>query len=157
MSASPPLSHALIGTWKLVSAIARLPNGTITPDVYGADPVGYITYTPEGRVLVLFARSDRPALSQAIESPFSSEIQSLSSEELAQAFLTFNAYAGTYTISGDTVIHQVEIASIPNRVGTNLLRTVAVSGDQITLSTPPLSSGDGSVFELTWERVRAIA
>lgn len=81
-------------------------------------------------------------------------MQSLPVEELAQAFTTFNAYAGTYTVSGNTVTHQIKIASIPNRVGTTLVRTFTLNESRLTLVTPPvLSDGVEAVFELLWERI----
>ncbi len=105
-------------------------------------------------MMVMFSRSDRPPLSQEVRSPLTSQMQSLPVEELAQAFTTFNAYAGTYTLSGNTVTHQLEIASIPNRVGTALVRTFTLSENRVTLSTPPvLSDGVETVFELVWERI----
>jgi hypothetical protein len=75
-------------------------------------------------------------------------------EECAQAFTTFNAYAGAYTLDGSTVIHHVEVASIPNRVGTDLVRTFTLSDNRITLKTPPtVSQSVVKIFELVWERV----
>jgi hypothetical protein len=79
-------NHPLLGTWKLISAIAILPDGTIEPDVYGANPSGYITYTSEGRMMVMFSRSDRPPLSQDLRSPLGKDMCSISVEERAQAF-----------------------------------------------------------------------
>jgi Lipocalin-like domain len=147
-------SNPLLGIWRLVKAIAILPDGTIEPDVYGANPSGYITYTPEGRMMVLFARSDRPFLSQDIRSPFSKDIYALPAEECMQAFLTCNAYAGKYTLSGNTITHHIEIASIPNRVGTDLVRTFELNGNQVTLKTPPtIGEGISKIYELVWERL----
>ncbi len=105
-------------------------------------------------MMVMFSRSNRPPLSQEVKSPLSSEMQSLPVEELAQAFTTFNAYAGTYTLSDNTVTHQIEIALIPNRIGTTLVRTFTLSENQVTLLTPPvLSDGVEKVFALVWERI----
>lgn len=147
-------NNQLLGTWKLISAIAILPDGSIEPDVYGANPVGYITYTPEGRMMVMFARSDRASFSIDVKSPLGKDIQKLPVAELAQAFTTFNAYAGTYKLNGNTVTHHIEIASIPNRVDTDLVRTFSLNGNQVTLKTPPtLNDGISKVFELVWERV----
>ncbi|KAM3102381.1 lipocalin-like domain-containing protein [Phormidesmis sp. 146-12] len=146
-------NNPLVGTWKLVSATAIHADGTITPAVYGLNPTGYITYTADGRMMVMFSRSDRLPLSREIRSPLSREIQSIPVEELAQAFTTFNAYAGTYTLNGNTVIHQVEIASIPNRVGTTLIRTFILTENQVALRTPPVMSDSiEQCFELVWER-----
>lgn len=120
---STPLiqNNPLIGIWKLIAVTAFYADGTITPEVYGANPVGYITYTADGYMMVMFSRSDRPLLSRDIQSPLSGEMNMVSIEELAEAFIGFSAYAGTYTLSGNTVRHHLTIASIPNRVGTTLV------------------------------------
>ncbi|OKH14989.1 hypothetical protein NIES592_08940 [Fischerella major NIES-592] len=155
MSSLPSMEHnPLLGTWKLISATAINPDGTVEPEVYGPNPTGYITYTPEGRMMVIFSKRDRLALTGDIRSPFSKEIQSLPPQECLQAFSTFNAYAGIYTIEGNKVTHHVEIASIPNRVGTDLVRTFTLNGNQVTLQTPPTqTAGVEKVFELVWEKV----
>ncbi|NJR49817.1 MAG: lipocalin-like domain-containing protein [Leptolyngbyaceae cyanobacterium CSU_1_3] len=151
----PPIqNNPLVGTWKLISATAIHSDGTVDSEVYGASPTGYITYTADGYMMVMFSRSDRFPLSQEVRSPLSQEMQSLPAEELAQAFTTFNAYAGTYTLSGNTVTHHIEIASIPNRVSTTLVRTFLLTSNQVTLRTlPALNDGVEKAFELVWERV----
>jgi hypothetical protein len=149
-----PQSNPLLGTWKLISAIAISFDGTVEPEVYGPKPSGYITYTPEGRMMVLFSTSDRPLLSREVSSPFSREMQSVPVEERSQAFSTFSAYAGTYTLNENTVTHHLEVASIPNRVGTDLVRTFTLSGNRVTLKTlPTRNEVVQKVFELVWERV----
>ncbi len=154
MSTASIENNPIIGIWKLISVTAIHADGTVTPNLYGTHPVGYITYTLDGHMMVMFSRSDRSPLSQEIQSPLTPQMQSLPVEELAQAFTTFNAYVGTYTLSGNTVTHQIETASIPNRVGTALVRTFTLNGSQVTLSTPPvLNDGVETVFELVWERV----
>lgn len=152
---TPPIhNNPLMGIWKFISATAIHADGRVTPDVYGANPTGYITYTSDGHMMVMFSRSDRPPLSQEVRSPLSSEMQSLPVEELAHAFTTFSAYAGTYTLSGNTVAHHIEIASIPNRVSTTLVRTFTLNENQVALRTSPvLSNGAEIVFELVWERI----
>ncbi|MBD2459735.1 lipocalin-like domain-containing protein [Oscillatoria sp. FACHB-1407] len=153
MSTASPQPNPLVGIWKLVSVTAIHANGTVTPDLYGANPLGYITYTADGHMMVMFSRCDRPPLSRDIQSPLSQEMQAIPIGELAQAFTSFSAYAGSYTVEGDTVRHHLDIASIPNRVGTTLVRTFTVEGDRVTLRTPEvISDGVVTVFELIWER-----
>jgi Lipocalin-like domain len=148
-------NHPLIGTWKLISATAIHSDGTVNSEVYGVSPTGYITYTAEGHMMVMFSRSDRALLSQEVRSPLSKEMSTIPIEELAQAFITFNAYAGTYTVDGDIVYHHLAIASIPNRVGTTLVRTFILSDNRLILKTPEtISDGISQVFELVWERLK---
>jgi hypothetical protein len=147
-------NNPLLGTWKLISAIATLADGTVEPDVYGSNPTGYLTHTSEGQMMVILSRSDRLPFSEEIRSPLSEDMYSVPIKERAQAFATFSAYAGTYRLNGNTVTHHLEVASIPNRVGTDLVRTFTLDGNRVTLKTlPTMSNGVLKVFELIWERV----
>ena len=147
-------NNPLLGTWKLISIKATLPDGTINNQAFGINPIGYITYTVEGKMMVIFSKSERRLLSGNSASPLTNAIHSVPIEERAEAFSTFNSYAGSYTLDGDKVIHHVEIASIPNRVGKSLTRNFTINGNRVTLKTPPSRSDDTpKIFELTWERI----
>jgi Lipocalin-like domain len=149
-----PLDNPLVGTWQLISVIAIQPDGTIDPAVYGEHPTGYLIYTADGHMMVMLARRDRQPFSRGVSSPLSREMQDMPIAELAQAFTTFNAYAGTYTWVGDTVSHQIAIAAIPNRVGTTLVRTFTRHDQRLTLRTVPMvKAGVEPIFELVWEHV----
>jgi Lipocalin-like domain len=154
MTTPPAESNPLVGIWKLLSAISIHPDGTVDAEAYGANPTGYITYAAEGHMMVMFAKSDRPPFSQDVRSPLSEEMNAIAIEELAHAFTSFNAYAGSYTLDGNTVHHHLTLASIPNRVGTTLVRTFTVSENHLILRTPA-TQRDGvlTVFELTWEKL----
>jgi Lipocalin-like domain len=153
MSLSSTQENPLLGTWKLIAASAIHADGTITPEVYGVNPIGYLTYTPDGHMVVMFSKSDRPLLSKPVRSPLSREMDAVPIAELAAAFRSFSAYAGTYTIHGNIVTHHLEVASLPNRVGTDLVRTFAVNENRITLTTTPIERNETIQFELLWERV----
>ncbi len=147
-------NNPLLGTWKLISITAIFPNGNIDKEAFGANPIGYITYTIEGKMMVIFSKGDRALLSGNSASPLTAAIHGVPIEQRAEAFSTFNSYAGSYSIDGNKVIHHVEIASIPNRIGKSLTRTFTLNGNQVTLKTPPSKSDDTpKIFELTWERV----
>jgi hypothetical protein len=138
-------SDKLVGTWKLVSASTTTSTGERSETPYGLNPVGFLTYTDEGRIAAMISHSGRKAL-------FSG---GGSLEEQAEAFKTFFGYAGRYTVSGDKVTHHVEISSIENYVGRDLVRNVKFHGDRITLVTPPTPvNGKTQIFELIWERIR---
>ncbi|MGD0132168.1 MAG: lipocalin-like domain-containing protein [Bryobacteraceae bacterium] len=140
------VSNKLVGTWKLVSASTTTSTGERSETPYGLDPVGFLTYTDDGRITAMISHSARKAL-------FSG---GGSLEEQAEAFKTFFGYAGRYTVNGDKVTHHVEISSIENYVGRDLVRNVKFQGDRITLVTPPTPvNGKTQIFELIWERLRA--
>ncbi|MGA8439318.1 MAG: lipocalin-like domain-containing protein [Candidatus Sulfotelmatobacter sp.] len=135
----------LVGTWKLVSASSTTSKGEKNESPYGIDPTGFLTYTAEGRVTSLIGYGGRKSLSIGA-----------TAEEQAEAFNTFLAYTGRYTLSGDKVTHHIEISSIQNYVGKNLVRNLKFDGDRIALVTPPtLVNGKIQTIELIWQRVEA--
>ena len=136
-------SDELVGTWRLVSASTTTPTGERSETPYGPNPTGLLTYTADGRMAAMISHSGRKSTS-SLARP----------EEQAEAFKTFLGYAGRYRLEGDEVIHSVEISSIQNYVGQDLLRTVKFEGDQIVLVTPPTPvKGKIQTFELIWRRL----
>jgi hypothetical protein len=147
-SAMAQTKNKLVGTWKLVSVTSKTDKGDVNKTAYGANPTGFITYTDEGRMSVIIAEDGRKPLSV-------NDRVSAPAEERAKAFSTIQAYAGTYTFTGDKVVHHVEVASMPNYLNTDQVRAVKIGKDRITLATPPLSrGGEMQTFELVWERVK---
>jgi hypothetical protein len=137
----------LVGTWKLVCASSTTPTGERNETPYGPSPVGFLTYGGDGRVTALISYGGRKSLSVGggTLSPL---------EEQAEAFKTFLAYAGRYTLSGEQVTHHIEISSIQNYVGKDLIRSVKFQGDQIVLVTPPTPvNGKIQTVELIWQRL----
>ena len=87
--------------------------------------------------------------------PLSGDRISSPAAERADAFATFFAYAGRYSVNSDKVVHHVEISSVQNWVNTDMVRLVKFDGDRITLRTPPLSvGGTTQATDLVWERVK---
>src|SRR5688572_8880444 len=138
---------SVVGTWRLVSASALSGDGRFIDTPFGADPSGAITYTRDGRMMALISHGGRKPLSgDRISSPAS---------ERAEAFATFFAYAGRYSVNGDKVVHRVEISSVQNWVNTDMVRLVKFDGDRMTLRTSPLSVGGTSqTTDVVWERVK---
>lgn len=141
-------SDEIVGTWRLVSASSTISNGERCETPYGLNPVGLLTYTAGGRVTALISYGERKPLS------FGGGIMSSPVEEQAEAFKTFLAYAGRYTLRGDKVTHHIEISSIQNYVDKDLVRSVRFHGDRIILVTPPtLVNGKIQTLELIWQRL----
>ena len=137
----------LVGTWKLLSASSATRTGEPCESPYGPSPGGFLTYTDDGRVTALISYDGRKPLSVGA-----------SSEEQAEAFKTFLAYAGRYSLNGDKVTHHIEVSSIQNYVGKELVRTVKFQGDRITLVTPPTPvNGKVQIVELIWQRLHAVS
>ncbi|MGA2345681.1 MAG: lipocalin-like domain-containing protein [Candidatus Sulfotelmatobacter sp.] len=138
----------LVGTWKLVSASSKTSKGEPGEAPYGLSPAGFLTYTAEGRVTALISYGGRKALSGTGGTV----------EEQAEAFKTFLAYAGRYTLAGDKVTHTIEVSSIQNYVDRNLVRSIQFQDDRLILITPPtLVNGKIQTVELIWQRLQASA
>ena len=135
----------LVGTWKLVSITEITDKGEVNR--YGLNPTGFLTYTADGRMMAIITKGGRKPLSVLrVSAPAS---------ERAEAFSSMTAYAGRYTVDGDKVVHHVEVASIQNFVGTDMVRTlVKLEGKRVTLRTAPFPRGGQLVNEeLVWERM----
>ena len=120
----------IVGTWRLESWVAQDQETGTRVDVFGANPNGYLIYTPGGRMSVNLTADGRK--------PLSGDRFSTPAEERALAFSTGIAYSGTYTVQGETVTHRVEVASFQNWVGTEQARFATVEGDTLTMKTPPI-------------------
>jgi len=139
-------NNKLVGTWKLVSASSTTPTGERSETPYGPSPMGFLTYTEDGRVTCLISYGGRKLLSVG-----GGTLKR--QEEQAEAFNTFLAYAGRYTLNGDKVTHSIEISSIQNYVDRDLVRSIKFHGDRIILVTPPTAvNGKIQTVELIWQR-----
>src|SRR4051812_45956916 len=94
------MTERLIGTWTLVSAVREeIPSGAKS-DTFGANPHGFITYGPDGRMMAIITRRDRAA--PATGRPTSAEAETL--------FRSMLSYAGSYTFDSGAVTHDVDIS-----------------------------------------------
>jgi Lipocalin-like domain len=112
----------------------------------GDRPTGYLSYSADGRMSVIIVAGDRPIPLGDVPTD----------AERVKLHETMIAYAGSYRIDGDRVIHHIDVAWNAAWIGTDQVRFFALSGDALTLRTPPSSSpvdGREGVGILTLERV----
>jgi len=143
-----PASRRFLGVWRLEAIRDSLPDGRVVdhPD-FGPDVDGFLVYTDSGHVFVQFMRRER--------SPWRGE-DDPSDAERAEAARGYGAYAGRFEVdeSSGAVLHHVEVALIPNRVGTMIRRTFSFAEDSLTLSAPPFQRNGIEVGRsLTWKKV----
>lgn len=139
---------SVVGSWRLVSYETQTAEGTKSFPL-GQDLAGLAIYLPNGRVSIQFMRRDRPRFQ-------SGDAWRGTLEEERAAYEGFFGYAGRYTIdtARSVVTHHLEIASAPNYVGIDLVRTFSLSGNRLTLRTPERQlAGQTSSSTLVWERV----
>ena len=138
-------ANALVGTWRLVSC--ALHDGERVNHPYGAEPIGFLTYAPDGHMSVMFGDANRPPLA-------SPDWRRNTDEDVAGAARPFIAYCGTYELRDGEVSHHVEVSLIPNWIGQTLTRRVVLDGHTLVLATPEmLIDGRTQTATLTWRRV----
>ena len=137
-------SNPLIGAWRLVTYEAHTGDDVLYP--LGEDASGYIMYTPDGYMSVLMMAAGR----QNFEA---GDMLAGTDDEKLAAASTFVAYCGRYDYQGDRVIHKIEVAFYPNRVGTEQVRYVQLHGDELILTTPPMVlAGKSRKGRIVWQR-----
>ena len=137
----------LVGSWKLVSFHSQDSSGRISYP-FGKDAQGRITYEPNGRMAVQLMDPDRPR--------FASDDPLVTSEtEVRAAFGRYTAYYGTYSVNPDeqTIVHHIEVALLPNWVGTDQQRHFEFDGKYLTLKGPLRLGGVQGTVSLVWERL----
>jgi hypothetical protein len=140
----------LVSTWRLISRVARLEDGTAVQESLGTTPKGYLMYDSSGHMAVQLSKPDRPT---AIDCSIS---DSAPSDNSPQVLNGYEAYFGTYTIdeTNHTVTHHLEGALASVDVGRNLIRQFQVSGDKLTIVVRTSSPKGRQIRTLTWERAR---
>jgi len=138
----------LYGTWRLLSFKLRVVATGATTQTFGMSPSGFLSYSRDGRMNAILVRDIRPR---------PADMARATAEERIELFDTMGAYAGTFTVDGDTVTHHVDISWNENWTGTDQVRKVRLEGDKLYISSDPAPSGiDGEMVagELVWERVK---
>jgi Lipocalin-like domain len=125
------VDERFLGTWRLVG-VDREEVETGRKLDTNVVQTGYISYTPDGRMMVIISRSE-PGKPEAI-----------------------NCYGAQWRVEGDHVLHDVDIAARADWRGTRQVRGFRFHGDRLTLS-PPVSPDfmHGSVTRrsLEWQKV----
>jgi hypothetical protein len=149
-TASPSLADdrdKLVGTWKLVSAVSEdLATGQKT-NIYKGTPVGFIAYGADGRVMTIIVDSLR-------QKPMGATATAAEAEAL---FRSMAAYAGSYTINANQIIHRPDASWNETWTGTDQVRDYKFDGERLMLATAPSPNpftGQMSVRTLTWEKVK---
>jgi hypothetical protein len=132
--------NPLLGTWKLKSYVVTFADSRqSTP--YGECPSGYLCYSSDGRMQAIGAAGDRriPAGAAPPEN------------ERVALYDTMFAYAGTYSLEADKVIHHVDISWNEAWTGTDQTRFFEVNGNTLTLRTH--SNDPEAHYAVVWEKV----
>jgi len=140
-------SEELYGTWKLVSFTQETVATGAKTNLFGDAPKGFISYSRDGRMYAILAKDERPK---------PTDMSKVTNDQRVELFNSMAAYAGTFTVDGQTVTHSVDISWNENWTGTDQKRNFKVKGRKLYISTNQIPSGiDGKlvVLVLEWEKV----
>jgi hypothetical protein len=127
---------SIVGTWKLVAAVARDRSGNPLPAPYGGKGMGRVMFNADGRMMAVTC-DGRPELPAGTSRAYSS-------------------YCGNYSFDGARLVTRVDAASDPTRIGSDQVREVSFDGARMILRPPPRQTEAGEEYrELTWERIAA--
>jgi hypothetical protein len=127
---------SLIGAWRLVDHFDVTEDGEPKPGISNMAPgtVAYLIYAADGHMAYQHMREVRPAFAGG-------SLRGGTPEERLAAVDNMNCYCGTYDVRDDTIIHHVEAALFPNWVGTDLVRTFTLGGDELRVTTSASTAG----------------
>ena len=147
---SPALADGiqLPGTYKLIDvSVNYLDTNEIIPDIFGKSPNGYIMYNADGRMLTVITYTGRPK---------PESIAATTDEQRVALYKTMQAYGGTYTFDGKTVVHHVDICWDEVRCGTDVARDIERDGADLIYRTHPApfsANGRLAITTLRWRKV----
>ena len=142
-------ADALLGTWKMVSWTREVVGTGQTSDAMGPNPIGYIAYHADGRMMALVLKRDR--LAPAGPAP--------TDQEKVKLFDTMLAYSATYTVEDDRVVHHVDASWNEVWTGMDLIRPYTLDGDILTISGAPSrdpATGQDVVYRIEFVRLRSL-
>ena len=140
-------ADSIVGSWRLLSYVEEETQSKAVHPVLGDNPSGVITYTPDGRMSVFIVGGQRKRPAAAVASD----------AEAVELYRTMLAYAGSYSVDGNKVIHKIELSWNQAWSGTDQPRFVEIRDNRLTIKTAPsvsAISGKESVRTLVWERIK---
>jgi hypothetical protein len=143
----PADDRALIGTWKLKSVVREDAGTGERSDQLGADPDGYLSYLSDGRMYTILVAGER----------IKPDAAAPSDAERAALHKSMIAYAGTYTVEGNKVVHHVDISWNGMWTGTDQVRFFKLEGDTLTIKMAPNKNpidGREGVAIVVWQKVK---
>lgn len=138
--------NRLIGTWKLVSTVETLKDGT-TRETFGPHGQGFLMYEADGYMCANEVNPDRAKWADT-ERP-------TKEEALAAGNSTF-AYCGRFQIDAQKsqVIHLPEVATDPGFVGTRQIRPYHFEADKLILSDAVKDDPEVVSWKIVWQKAK---
>jgi hypothetical protein len=122
-----PDASRLLGTWTMISWQREVIATGERLDALGPNPVGFINYGADGRMFAIVVQKERAAPAGAVPSD----------EEKVRLFNSMLAYAGTYSLDDEKVVHHIDASWNQAWTGTNQVRFYTINGDVLTITGAP--------------------
>jgi len=140
----------LYGTWKMVSQSQKLLDTGEIRKGRGDVPNGYVTFTPDGRVIGVITSDKRPK---------PESVAKMSDQQRIELFNSMNAYAGTFKLEGNKLTRRYDVThnEVTDRAA---MGEIKIEGRKLTMvNEPARATKDGKRVQTTtvWEKVQAPA
>src|SRR5713226_2196633 len=118
MSKPVPVSHPIVGTWRLTSFTEKNLETSAVSHPFGEAAKALVIYEANGYVATIFTRADR-------KSPLGPQP---TDQEAMDLYRSMIAFAGQYELEGNRLIYRPEISWNEAWNGTTQERLIEVSG-----------------------------
>jgi hypothetical protein len=135
----------VVGTWRMLSWKREFVETGDQIDSLGPDPIGFVTYTADGRVHAIVVRNDR-------EKPLPTPPSDADKIRLFDSML---AYSGSYELMDDWVVHRPDASWNQIWTGTDQVRYFKFDGGRLHLWGPQATdpySGKQVIHRMTFEK-----
>jgi hypothetical protein len=126
----PPADCRVLGTWRLRSYVRERLSDGVRHNQFGNAPDGYIGYSQDGPMYAIFTRHDRVTPRDVVPTD----------EEGVELLGTMVAYAGTFSLGENVVVHHIDTSWNQAWTGTDQIRYFVLDGDTLTITTAPYKS-----------------
>lgn len=142
--------QALVGTWDLEHFEVTADDGRPTRYPFGTDARGRVIYAADGHMSAVLSRAGRPPTG-----PGGLETAHRATDaDRCRAYDSYLSYAGRWELDGETILHHVDLALVPDVVGQTLARRAELddAGGLHLHYTVTDRRGTTHHFSLRWRR-----
>jgi len=133
----------LRGRWRIVEWVQRYDDGR-ERHPFGRNPQGFIQYDDDRMFCFVCSAGRKPLRGTQWEVP---------EAERAAAYTSCFTYSGTYEVTGDAVLHSVDLSLNPNWVGTIQRRHAELRAGRLVISARmEEGTSEARTAELVWQR-----
>ena len=137
--------QSLTGAWALLEWQVESVGSARIAWPFGRDADGLLVYAESGWMSA--------TLSQRARSPMPAQSMRQADETARARIPTeYLAYAGRWSLEGETVIHSVTLSLNPALIGTEQRRHAHLAGAELTLSASEAQGGKTRIHRLRWTR-----